>query len=317
MANADVKTGTTYAGKRARPYVAPAILAADSIAGNYISVLQNVRFKSVLRKFNGAAISPASCTFTTPTSGALDIDDVVLTTEQFQVNEQICNKDLREAWEAENMSGSNSAAPNELKTFAAQYVAARVAESVEKNLWHGDYNEATGATTGGSASTLYGGIMAKIVAASPTYETAAAGAFTADADATTGILTHLAALTADAPPAIAGDPNANIYMSRQAVQLYYKALAATYNQPFLNDGLVSRYAGYNIVSPAGMPNDTLLLSRPDNLYFGTDLLTDHISANLLDLNGVTGDDVTRIILRFSAGTQVVDHNSYAVVRRTS
>jgi hypothetical protein len=32
---------------------------------------------------------------------------------------------------------------------------------------------------------------------------------------------------------------------------------------------------------------------------------------------VTGDDVTRVIMQFSGGTQIVDAGSIAVVRRTS
>ena len=49
MANATVTAGT-YAGEAARPYVAAAILSADTIANNYISVLENVHSKAVLRQ---------------------------------------------------------------------------------------------------------------------------------------------------------------------------------------------------------------------------------------------------------------------------
>ena len=53
MANATVAVGT-YAGvAAARPYVSAAILAADTIANGYVSVLENVHSKAVLRKFSG------------------------------------------------------------------------------------------------------------------------------------------------------------------------------------------------------------------------------------------------------------------------
>jgi hypothetical protein len=103
-------------------------------------------------------------------------------------------------------------------------------------------------------------------------------------------------------------------MSRGSAQFYYTALAATYNLPFLNDGLVARYAGYDIITPGGFPDNVLLISKIDNLYFGTDLLTDHIQASVLDLTGVTGDDVTRVIMKFSGGTQVVDLDGLAIWR---
>jgi hypothetical protein len=315
MANATVGVGT-YAGEAARPYVAAAILSADSIANNYISVLENVHSTAVLRKFSGAAIQlNDDCAFTTPSSGQLTLGEAVLIATALKVNEQVCNADLRATWESTQMRGQSSAAPADFTTYVAQYVAAKVAAGIEQNMWAGKYAFATGGTTG--VVNSFAGIMNAIVAGSPAHETAAAGAFTGNAHATTGILTHLAALTADAPDAIAGDSAAKIFMGRGAAQLYYSALAATYSVPFLNDGLVARYAGYDVITPAGFPNDTLLLSKVDNLYFGTNLLTDHIQASVLDLQGVTGDDVTRVIMQFSGGCQVVDLDSLSVVRRTS
>ena len=314
MANATVGVGT-YAGEAARPYVAAAILSADSIANNYISVLENVHSKAVLRKFSGAAIQlNDDCAFTTA-SGQLTLGEAVLTATALKVNEEVCNADLRATWESGQMRGQSSAAPADFTSYVAQYVAAKVAAGIEQNMWAGKYALATGGPTG--AVNSFAGIMNAIVAGSPSHETTAAGAFTGDAHATTGILTHLAALTADAPDAIAGDSAAKIFMGRGAAQLYYSALADTYSVPFLNDGLVARYAGYDVITPAGFPNDTLLLSKVDNLYFGTNLLTDHIQASVLDLQGVTGDDVTRVIMQFSGGTQVVDLDGLSVVRRTS
>lgn len=117
--------------------------------------------------------------------------------------------------------------------------------------------------------------------------------------------------------AIAGDPDSNIYISRKTANLYYQALAREYNLPFLNDGLVARYAGYNIIAPAGFPDDTAILSKKDNLYFGTNVLTDMIEARILDLTAVTGSAVTRVALLFDAGTQIVDEASMACVRRSS
>ena len=77
------------------------------------------------------------------------------------------------------------------------------------------------------------------------------------------------------------------------------------------------YLGFAIVAPAGMPNDTIIFCNPNQLYFGTDLLTDHINASILNFRDVTGDDVTRVIMQFSGGTQIVDAGSISAVRRTS
>ena len=77
------------------------------------------------------------------------------------------------------------------------------------------------------------------------------------------------------------------------------------------------YLGYEIITPAGFPDDTLLASRVDNIYFGTNVLTDHVEARFIDLRNTTGADLTRILMMFDGGTQIVDEASMACVRRSS
>lgn len=307
---ADATITSNYAGKQALPYVAPAILAADSIANNYVTVLNNVRGKAQLRKFSGSQIQAATCTFTTGT--ALNLEDIALTLTDLQINDQICNKDLHLAWESEQMIGAAAPAPADMKAGAAQYVAKRAAESIEFNIWQGNYNIDAGTATG-ATYTAFNGLLRQMVLASPTYEANLTAALTA-----ANIIAKLQDLVTDrCPPVLRGDTTAIIYMSRSTKALYYSALAATYNLPYLAEGMADKYAGHTIVCPGGFPNDTLLISRVENLYVGTNLLTDLTEAAVLDLMGVTGDDVTRVIMKFAFGTQVVDHNSYGLLRRTT
>ena len=308
MANAVITSN--YAGQAALPYVAPAILSGDTIANGYVEVLENVRYKANLRKFGGVALQAAGCEFSNA-NGSLTLSDVVLTTTALQVNEQVCNKDLRQAWEAEQMRGQSSNSPADFQAFAAQYVAAKVAEGVERNLWQGNYDFTDGGDTGTTYDS-FDGICNKIVAGTPGTEDLLTGATTSAT-----ILSRLEALETGLPDAISGQPDTILFMSRAMKQLYYKALAGTAELTFLASSAADFYAGYPIVTPNGMPNDTFIFSKKENLYFGTDLLTDHIEAAVLNLMGVTGDDVTRIIMKFSAGTQVVDLGSLGVARRSS
>lgn len=308
MANATVGVGT-YAGEAARPYVAAAILSADTLANGYISVLENVHSKAVLRKFSGAAIQANDdCAFTTPSAGQLTLGEAVLTASALKVNEQVCNADLRATWESAQMRGQSSAAPADFSAFVAQYVAAKVAEGIERNIWQGNYASDDGGTDG--TYTSFNGICAQIVAGTPGEEDLLTGATTA-----ANILDRIGGLAV--PNVIAGDPDTKLFMSRAMKQLYYNALADTYNLPFHAEGAANQYNGYEIITPGGMPDDTFLFAKGENLYFGTNLLTDHIQASVLDLTGVTGDDVTRVIMQFSGGTQVVDLDSIAIARRSS
>ena len=316
MANASVAVGT-YAGEAARPYVAAAVLSADTIANGYITVRENVHSKAVLRKFSGVAIQANDdCAFSTPASGQLTLGEAILAVDALKINEQVCNEDLRATWEGTLMRGQNSAAPADFTTFVAQYVAAKTAESVEHNIWAGKWQKDLGEAAPYASFT---GIIQQIVAGAPDRETVSANPLAvADGASAVGILTALTAVTSGAegaPSTIIGDPNTKIFMSRASANLYYRAVAGSNQLQFLNDGLVSRYAGYDIVTPAGFPNDCILLSKVDNLYFGTDLLTDHINASILNLRDVTGDDVTRVIMQFSGGCQVVDLDGLAVWRQ--
>jgi hypothetical protein len=307
---ADASITSNYVGKQALPYVAPAILAADTIANNYVTVLNNVRGRAQLRKFSGSSIGAATCTFTTGT--ALALSDVALSLTDLQINDQICNKDLHMAWESEQMIGAAAAAPADMKAAAGQYVAKRAAEAIEFNIWQGNYNPDAGQATS-ATYTLYNGLLRQMVLASPTYE----ANLTASLTAGTILAKLLALTTTQCPPALKGDPNAVIYMSRGTRQLYFSALAGTAELAFFAEGMADKYAGYRVVAPAGFPDDTLLISRPENLYVGTNLLTDLTEARVLDLIDVTGDDVTRVIMKFAFGTQVVDHDSYGLLRRTT
>jgi len=307
MANATVAVGT-YAGEAARPYVSAAVLSADTIANGYVTVRENVHSKAVLRKFSGVAIQANDdCAFSTA-AGQLTLGEAILAVDALKINEQVCNEDLRATWEGAQMRGQNSAAPADFTTFVAQYVAAKTAEAVERNIWQGKYDFETGGTTGTYNS--FAGLMNKIVAATPGEEDLLTGVTTA-----ANILARLNALAV--PAVIAGDPNTKLFMSRAMKQLYFEAIAGTAELTYLAEGFAQNYKGYEIITPAGMPDDTFLFAQRENLYFGTDLLTDHINASILNLRDVTGDDVTRVIMQFSGGCQIVDEAAIAVARRSS
>jgi hypothetical protein len=326
FANASIEEGT-YKGEAARPYVAAAILSADTLANNYCSIMENVHAKAVLRKFSGTIIEDASCTFATSAT-PLTLGEVVLETKPLKVNEQVCNKDLRATWESAAMRGQNSAAPADFTSFAAQYVAAKVAETVEKNIWGGNFDPTDSTLSGGGeAGTAFDGLMHHIVddQANLGYDkevSGGSGAFVAGIGAN-GILKHLDDVVNNAPSTVQSDSNSTIYMSRKSLFLLHRSMAGLaetsggYSPTFVGEGRPVSYLGFNIIAPAGMTNDSIIFSAPENLYFGTDLLTDHISSSILDLSGVTGDDVTRIIMQFSGGTQIVDAGSMAVVRRVA
>ena len=99
--------------------------------------------------------------------------------------------------------------------------------------------------------------------------------------------------------------------------MYFEFLASNDNNPVLATQMAKFYLGYEVITPAGFHDDTLLASRKDNLYFGTNVLTDHVEARFIDLRNTTGEDITRILMLFDGGTQIVDEASMACVRRNA
>ena len=313
MATVTAAAGT-YAGKLALPYVTPAIMAADTIVNNWCDVRPNVVGKAVLRKWSGSSITARTCGFT---GQAGTLGEVILATTPVEIKLELCQKDLVGTWEADLMRNSRLA-PQDTKAAMLSYLAKQAAEDVEKNIWRGNYNETTGATTGGSATGAFNSWSAKIVAGTPGSEDALTGATTANGTtAATRILNRLDGLLDGAPSVLFGDENAYIYMSPYMKQLYYQAMAVTHG-PVLTE-MVESYAGIKIVTPRGMPDDLFIFSRWDNFAFGTDLTGNDFetAAGVVDLNESTLEDVVRGMIAFTAGTQIVDLGSLAVARRTS
>lgn len=309
MANVTAGVGT-YAGKAALPYVTPAIMAADTIVNNWCNLYPNVVGTAVLRKWSGASLRARTCGFD---GGAATLGEVILATTKLEIKLQLCNSNLIATWEADMMRDSRTA-PADTNEAMLRYVIAQAAKDVEVGLWRGNYNSATGATTGGTAVTYMDGWLAKIVAASPTVEQALTGATDS-----TNILTRLAALAAAIPADIAGDPDTLLYMSPGMKALYYASLGSANGSLYLPNEQVSQYAGYRIVTPRGMPADTFLFSKAENLAFGTDLTGNDFAtaAAVANLNDSTLEDATRAMIAITAGTQVIDHDSYAIARRTA
>ena len=66
------------------------------------------------------------------------------------------------------------------------------------------------------------------------------------------------------------------------------------------------YMGYPILTPAGFPNNCLLMTTVANNVFGTDLVSDFNQAVVVDMTQTDGSDNVRVAMRFTGGTQIAD-----------
>lgn len=326
---------STYAGELSLPYVRAAILAADSVANGYITLKDGIKYKAVLKKLSGGTVVANSCDFSA-TEGDLDLDEVIIAPVELAIMQEICKKDFRSDWEAMQTGAglANDQIPPNFADFLISYLAEIAAANTEKQMWAGKYNPASGATTGTGVLTAYDGILARIVAGTPGAETTVTGAFTADNNGTTGVLTHLNTLVTNCPDAIAGDDNTVIFMSRKTLALLQTAMAgvavfqanatdttgyagAGFSPTFVGQARPTTYLGYQIVVPNGFPNDTLVISQVSNFVFGTNLMADFNEVVVVDMTQTAASDNVRMKMVFSGGTQVISLADVGVVRRSS
>jgi hypothetical protein len=296
-----VSLTTTYAGEFSGKYIAAALLSAATLDAGAISILPNVKFKSVLQK--GATddiVKDASCNFVTD-QGTLTLTEAILVPEEFQVNLEICKKDLHSSWEAAQMgySAFDNLAPS-FAEFVIAHVAAKVADRTEKNIWNGST-----ATSG-----QFDGFGVKLLADATVHDVTATSVTAANVIDEMGAVVDSAVANA---PAILGQEDLTLYVSTNVAQAYIRALggfAATIGAngvdnkgtQWYNGGALS-FEGINIFVAKGLASNRMVLAQKSNLYFGTGILNDQNEVRVIDTSETLGDQNIRVIMRFTAGVQ--------------
>ena len=295
-----VSLTSTYAGEFSGKYIAAALLSASTLDSGAISILPNVKFKSVIQK--GATddiVKDASCDFVT-NQGTLTLTEAVLQPEEFQVNLELCKKDLHSSWEAAQMgySAFDNLAPS-FAEFVISHVAAKVADRTEKNIW-------SGAT---ATSGQFDGFTAKLTADSDVIDVAAATVTAAN------VIAELGKVVDAIPTAVYGQEDLTLYVSSNVARAYIRALggfAATIGAngsdnkgtQWYNGGELS-FDGINIFVAKGLADDTVIAAQKSNLYFGTGILNDQNEVKVIDMSDIDGSQNVRVIMRFTAGVQHV------------
>ena len=295
-----VSLTSTYAGEFSGKYIAAALLSASTLDSGAISILPNVKFKSVIQK--GATddiVKDASCDFVT-NQGTLTLTEAVLQPKELQVNLELCKKDLHNSWEAAQMgySAFDNLAPS-FAEFVISHVAAKVADRTEKSIW-------SGAT---ATSGQFDGFTAKLTADSDVIDVAAATVTSAN------VIAEMGKVVDAIPTAVYGQEDLTLYVSSNVARAYIRALggfAATIGAngsdnkgtQWYNGGELS-FDGINIFVAKGLGDNTMIAAQKSNLYFGTGILNDQNIVKVIDMENIDGSMNVRVIMRFTAGVQHV------------
>lgn len=291
---------TTYAGEFAGKYLAAALLSAPTLEQGGVSILPNVAYKQVMQKVaTGNIVANATCDFTA--SGTVTLTERVLTTEEFQVNLQLCKLDLAQSWQSASMGYSAfKTLPKTFSDFLIAHVAAKVAAKIESTIWAG-----TNATAG-----EFDGFRALMLADADVIDVVkVVGGITA-----ANVVTEIGRVVDAIPASLYGNEGLRIYASQAIVKSYIRALGgfgasglgangtnAQGTQWYTNGSL--SYDGIPIFMANGMTATDMVATTVDNLYFGCGLLNDNSLVKTIDLADIDGSNNVRVILRYNAGIQ--------------
>jgi hypothetical protein len=296
-----VSLTTTYAGEFSGNYIAAALLSADTLDKGLITVMPNVKFKSVIQKAStDDIVKDATCDFQTD-AGTLTLTEAILQPEEFQVNLDICKKTLHSSWEAEQMgySAFDNLAPN-FADFVLAHVAAKVADRTEKNIWSG--STATSGQFDGFATLL-----------DADGDLPAGQDLTGAAITSANVISELGNVVDAIPTAVYGSEDLYIYAASDVIRAYTRSLggfqsggegANGYENKGNNQSLCSLFFdGIPVVPARGAADGTIIAAEKSNLFFGTGLLNDLNEVRVIDMAENDGSQNVRVVMRFTAGVQ--------------
>jgi len=289
---------TSYAGEFAGKYVSAALLSADTIEGGGITIKPNVKFKEVLKTVNLDAITKdATCDFSD--TSTLTLAEKVLSVKQLQVNLSLCKSDFESDWAAIEMGYSAfDTLPASFQEYLIGYVAGKVAEKNEQNIWQGaDANEGE-----------YDGFTALLAADADVIDVVGTTVTAAN------VIDELGKVVDAIPSSVYGKEDLYIYVSQNIARAYVRALGGfganglggngvnNAGTTWYNGGDLA-FDGVKLFVCSGMPDNDMVAAQKSNLFFGTSLLADWQEVKLLDMADLDGSKNVRVIMRFAAAVQ--------------
>jgi hypothetical protein len=305
---------TTYAGEAASGYIAAALLSANTLDKKLITIMPNVKYKSVIQKLDVTGIiNDASCDFQT-NSGSVAITERVLTPKELQVNLELCKQEFVDSWEAMQLGFSAfDEIPKNFNDFLVSYVGGKVAEATEQSIWQGAAVGAPGDTSTngqfvGFEARLSGSISAG-TGVLPARTTGGTSAIISGSVTSANVISVLDSVVSTIPATVYGKQDLVLYVGTQVAKAYQQSQAGGsagangWNNQYNVGEKPYNFNGIEIVLCPGMTASKIVAAQKSNLFFGTGLLSDYNEVKVLDMANIDGSQNFRIIMRYTAGVQ--------------
>jgi len=297
---------STYAGEAAAGYIAAALLSANTLDKKLVTIMPNVKYKSVIQKLDVSGIvQDASCDFTT--SGSVAISERILEPKELQVNLQLCKQEFVDSWEALQLGFSAfDEIPKNFTDYLVSYVGGKVAEATEQAIWAGTNinGQFLGFQSALSASIAAGGSGAVLAA-----KDNGTGAIISGSITSANVISVLEDVVATIPATVYGKTDLVLYVGTDVAKAYQQSQAGGasgangWNNQFNVGEKPYNFNGIEIVLCPGMSTSKIVAAQKSNLFFGTGLMSDFNEVRVLDMANIDGSQNYRIVLRYTAGTQ--------------
>jgi hypothetical protein len=266
--------------------------------------MPNVKYREVIQKIAVANIvNDASCDFTT--SGSVALTERLITPKELQVNLQLCKQNFVQSWEALQLGYSAfDEIPKSFTDYLISYVGGNVAQATEISIWQGV--NATNGQFGGFQTTL----SASVAAADGVISAKSGSTVISGSIDSSNVISVLNNVVATIPNTVYGKEDLLLYVPTNVAKAYQQALAGGAvgangwnNQMNVGDKPFN-FNGIEIVLCPGMSDSKVVAAQKSNMFFGTGLLSDYNEVKVLDMSDIDGSQNFRIIMRYTAGTQV-------------
>jgi len=293
---------TTYAGQFAGKYISAALLSAPTIENGGVTVMPNIKFKSVIQRLETAnVLEDASCNF--QTNSTVSLTERILEVKDLQVNMELCKSQFHSTWQGiEQGFSSFDVLPKSFADYLIAHVASQVASDNEVSLWNGS-SAVSGEFDGLFSTALVDPLLPPAQLINNAVITPA------------NVIAQLALVDAAIPASLYGKADLKIYVSQNVAKAYVSALGGfgalgvnsqanagvnSMGTMWYTNGALS-YNGVPIFMANGLPNNSMMATTTSNLYFGCSLLSDTQEVRVIDMADIDGSQNVRVIMRMAAG----------------
>ena len=294
-------TGSSYNGEFGK-YISAALISAPTIDQGGVTVMPNIKYKSVLQNLTTSALlANATCDFD-DTGSTVTLTEKVLSVKDLQMNMQLCKSQFHSNWQASEMGFSSfDELPKSFEDYLLAYAASKIAAEIEVSLWRG----------ANSSAGQFDGLVTLETADETEHDV------TATTVTASNVIDELGKIidSVNTNTNIYAKEDTRIFVSRNIMAAYVRALGgfqATIGANGVNNegtmwygkGAALSFDGIPLFLAEGLAANTAMAAQSSNLFFGTSLLSDHQEARVIDVSQYDGSDNVRVIMRLAAGAQI-------------